>query len=132
MGHCHTSARLGGADAVFGTPSGARESVAKEFAAAEAELKPGVGARALLFLIRGYQALFSPLMASPCKFYPTCSRYAYEAIELHGAGKGTWLAAKRLMRCRPFSQGGVDFVPERQEHYTEERAGSADSGEAGR
>ena len=71
-------------------------------------------------------------MASPCKFYPTCSRYAYEAIEVHGAPKGAWLAAKRLLRCRPFSHGGVDFVPERQERYTEERSGSSDSGEAGR
>ena len=132
MGHCDSSARLGGADGVFAAASGAPKPDTKEFAPAESELSPGIAARALLFLLRGYQVLFSPLMASPCKFYPTCSRYAYEAIEVHGASKGAWLAAKRLMRCRPFSQGGVDFVPERKEHYTKERAGSADSGEAGR
>ena len=124
--------RLGGADGVFAPRGGARELTPQEFASAEPELKPGIASRALLFLIRGYQALFSPLMGSPCKFYPTCSRYAYEAIAVHGARKGAWLAAKRLMRCRPFSQGGVDFVPERTERYAEERSGSSDSGDAGR
>jgi putative membrane protein insertion efficiency factor len=65
-----------------------------------------------LLAIRAYQASLSPLMSSPCKFYPSCSHYAYEAIEMHGARRGAWLALKRLLRCRPFSRGGVDFVPE--------------------
>ncbi|MGA8449959.1 MAG: membrane protein insertion efficiency factor YidD, partial [Candidatus Acidiferrales bacterium] len=47
-----------------------------------------------------------------CKFYPSCSRYAQEAIEMHGARRGVWLAMKRLGRCRPFTKGGFDPVPE--------------------
>lgn len=91
-----------------------------------------MAARALLFFIRGYQALLSPRMPLACKFYPTCSRYAYEAIEVHGARHGSWLAVKRLLRCRPFSQGGVDFVPERAERYASEPSSSKDGGESGR
>lgn len=71
-------------------------------------------ARVLLAALRVYQAFFSPLMPSPCKFYPSCSRYACEAIETHGARRGSWLALRRLLRCRPFSPGGVDPVPERE------------------
>ena len=68
--------------------------------------------QALLLLVRVYQAYLSPLMPSACKFYPSCSRYAYEAVERHGARRGVWLAFKRLLRCRPFSPGGYDPVPE--------------------
>ncbi len=53
-------------------------------------------------------------MPSACKFYPSCSRYAYEAIETHGARRGSWLALRRLLRCRPFSPGGIDPVPARE------------------
>jgi putative membrane protein insertion efficiency factor len=67
----------------------------------------------LLAILRLYQGFLSPLMPSACKFYPTCSRYAYEAIEHHGARRGSWLALRRLLRCRPFSPGGIDPVPER-------------------
>lgn len=74
-----------------------------------------LAARILLGLIRGYQVLFSPVPGSPCKFYPSCSRYAQEAIEIHGARRGAVLATKRLLRCRPGTRGGVDFVPERVE-----------------
>ena len=66
----------------------------------------------LLASLRVYQGILSPLMPSPCKFYPTCSHYAYQAIELHGARRGTWLALRRLLRCRPFSPGGYDPVPQ--------------------
>jgi len=55
---------------------------------------------------------FSSLLPSACKFHPSCSRYAYQAIALHGARRGAWLALKRLLRCRPFSPGGYDPVPE--------------------
>jgi putative membrane protein insertion efficiency factor len=51
-------------------------------------------------------------MPSACKFYPSCSHYAYEAIELHGYRRGTWLAVRRLLRCRPFVLGGLDPVPD--------------------
>lgn len=65
----------------------------------------------LLRLIRGYQKLISPLFGANCRYYPTCSRYTYEAIELHGAIKGSWLGVRRIARCHPFHEGGVDPVP---------------------
>jgi uncharacterized protein len=67
----------------------------------------------LLLLIRLYQLLLSPLLGGRCRFYPSCSEYAREAIQLHGAAYGSWLATKRLCRCHPFSQAGVDLVPEK-------------------
>jgi putative membrane protein insertion efficiency factor len=70
-------------------------------------------ARALLFAVRVYQAFFSALMPSACKFYPSCSHYAADALRIHGARRGTWLALRRLARCHPFSRGGVDLVPSR-------------------
>lgn len=66
----------------------------------------------MLFAVRVYQVYLSPLMPSACKFYPSCSHYACDAIRLHGARRGLWLALKRLLRCRPFSPGGFDPVPE--------------------
>lgn len=66
----------------------------------------------LLLLVRFYQIFFSPFLGGACKFYPSCSRYAQEAIALHGARRGAWLAMKRLGRCRPFTKGGFDPVPE--------------------
>jgi putative membrane protein insertion efficiency factor len=68
--------------------------------------------RALLrLLIRSYQRLLSPLLAPRCRFHPSCSHYALEAIEMHGAGRGSWLAVRRLMRCHPLHPGGYDPVP---------------------
>lgn len=66
---------------------------------------------ALLLAIRGYQLVVSPLLGQNCRFYPSCSNYALEAIQLHGAGKGSWLAARRLCKCHPWNAGGVDPVP---------------------
>jgi uncharacterized protein len=66
----------------------------------------------LLAVIRFYQAVFAPVMPVGCKFYPSCSRYAAEAIARHGAARGVWLAAGRLWRCRPFTRGGFDPVPD--------------------
>lgn len=68
--------------------------------------------RLLLAAIRIYQGFLSPLVPAACKFYPSCSCYAYEAIERYGARRGTWLAVARVWRCRPFAPGGVDPVPE--------------------
>jgi putative membrane protein insertion efficiency factor len=67
----------------------------------------------LLILIRSYQFLASPWIGGSCRYWPTCSDYAAEAIERHGALRGVWLAAGRLMRCHPYGRGGVDPVPER-------------------
>ena len=62
-----------------------------------------------------YRKVISPLKPATCRFYPTCSAYALEAIEVHGAAKGTWLAMKRIARCHPFNPGGVDLVPQRKD-----------------
>jgi uncharacterized protein len=67
--------------------------------------------RALALLIRGYQRFLSPLLPPSCRFYPSCSQYALEAISRHGALKGSWLAIRRLARCHPFNAGGFDPVP---------------------
>ena len=61
--------------------------------------------------IRGYQYAIRPMLGANCRFYPSCSDYAREAIETHGAAKGSWLAARRLCRCHPFHPGGYDPVP---------------------
>ena len=65
----------------------------------------------LIGLIRAYQYLVSPLLGSHCRYYPSCSHYAAEAIETHGALRGGWLALRRLLRCHPWHEGGVDPVP---------------------
>jgi putative membrane protein insertion efficiency factor len=67
--------------------------------------------RVLAGLIRGYQIALSPLLPPSCRFYPSCSQYALEAVNRHGALKGGWLAARRLARCHPFNPGGYDPVP---------------------
>jgi uncharacterized protein len=64
-----------------------------------------------LAVIRAYQWLISPLLRPACRYTPTCSHYATEAVELHGVLKGTALATWRLLRCHPFAQGGFDPVP---------------------
>lgn len=65
----------------------------------------------LIFLIRGYQVALSPLLPSACRFYPSCSTYAIEALERHGALRGSWLTIRRLSRCHPLGGGGYDPVP---------------------
>ncbi|MCL5074188.1 MAG: membrane protein insertion efficiency factor YidD [Chloroflexi bacterium] len=64
--------------------------------------------RPALALIRLYQRTISPLLPPSCRFYPSCSHYAYEAIERYGLRRGGWLAIKRLVRCHPFNPGGYD------------------------
>ncbi|HEX5181143.1 MAG TPA: membrane protein insertion efficiency factor YidD [Gemmatimonadaceae bacterium] len=65
----------------------------------------------LIFLVRGYQVALSPLLPSACRFMPSCSAYAVEALERHGALRGGWLTIRRLARCHPFCVGGYDPVP---------------------
>jgi putative membrane protein insertion efficiency factor len=64
-------------------------------------------------LIVGYRRFVSPLLGPRCRFYPSCSAYGLEAIQTHGAGKGTVLTVARICRCNPWNAGGVDHVPER-------------------
>jgi putative membrane protein insertion efficiency factor len=69
------------------------------------------GAWVIVLLLNGYRRFVSPLLLPSCRFYPSCSAYALEAVQVHGAIRGTWLAARRLSRCHPFHAGGLDPVP---------------------
>jgi uncharacterized protein len=66
----------------------------------------------LVLPIRAYQVAISPLLGPRCRFYPSCSAYAVEALQVHGPFRGTWLAARRLLRCHPWNPGGNDPVPQ--------------------
>lgn len=63
------------------------------------------------WLLRGYRRYVSPLLGCHCRFHPTCSRYALDALVAHGVWRGTWLAVRRLLRCHPLHLGGFDPVP---------------------
>ena len=65
----------------------------------------------LILGVRAYQLLLSPLLPPSCRYHPTCSAYAIEALETHGALRGSWLAVTRIARCHPFRTGGFDPVP---------------------
>lgn len=66
----------------------------------------------LIGLVRFYQKAISPLTPPSCRFYPTCSHYGVEALEKHGALKGSYLAVRRILKCHPFHEGGIDPVPD--------------------
>jgi uncharacterized protein len=72
----------------------------------------------LIGLIKGYRMLISPLFAPTCRFQPTCSQYAMEAIDRFGTVRGTWLAIRRITRCHPFHPGGYDPVPQKDPDNT--------------
>ncbi len=69
------------------------------------------GARCAVAILDFYKRFLSPLLPRACRFEPTCSVYAREAIARHGFGRGVWLAARRILRCNPFHRGGLDPVP---------------------
>jgi putative membrane protein insertion efficiency factor len=68
-------------------------------------------ARVLLALVAAYRYLLSPMLGRSCRFFPSCSEYAMEALERHGALRGTWLTVRRVARCHPWHPGGYDPVP---------------------
>ena len=74
--------------------------------------------RLLVWLLRGYQLLVSPMLGQNCRFYPSCSTYAIEAVQVHGAARGSWLALRRVCRCHPWNAGGVDPVPRPGEQHS--------------
>jgi putative membrane protein insertion efficiency factor len=76
-----------------------------------AQARPSAAARVLMAVITGYRRFISPLLGARCRFAPSCSAYALEAVREHGALRGTWLAARRIGRCHPFNPGGFDPVP---------------------
>jgi putative membrane protein insertion efficiency factor len=65
----------------------------------------------LVALLRAYRFAISPLYGQVCRYHPTCSAYALEAVQAHGAMRGSWLAVRRVLRCHPWAAGGVDHVP---------------------
>jgi len=79
-----------------------------------------------LFAVRAYQACLGPIFGGNCRFYPSCSNYACEAIERHGARHGSWLALRRVLRCHPFTPGGIDLVPEVEDREASARIAPAE------
>jgi uncharacterized protein len=98
---------------VTAPPKNGRRTMDESTIVQSAENHRSVTARALLLLLRAYQTYLSPMNFSACRFYPSCSHYAGEAVQRFGARRGVWLALKRLARCQPFSRGGFDPVPDR-------------------
>ena len=80
-------------------------------------------ARLLVVLVAGYQKVISPLFPPRCRFHPTCSDYAVGALRTHGALRGGWLTLRRIGRCHPWNEGGLDPVPDRDTVATTQDAG---------
>lgn len=113
MGHRDSSAHVGCEPGVFAVDGGAAEAASAQVV--EERIRGGTRSPAawlLLGIVRLYVVFLSPFLGGACKFYPSCSNYAYQAVALHGARQGSLLAIKRLLRCRPFTTGGFDPVPE--------------------
>ena len=75
----------------------------------------------LIWFLKGYRFAISPLYGQVCRYHPTCSAYALQAVQTHGAIRGVYLAARRVLRCHPWSAGGYDPVP--QSHRSEKHRG---------
>jgi putative membrane protein insertion efficiency factor len=120
MGYRDSSAQFGGHGRLFSAGGRAAEAAASDiragFRAGEAGLtdarEKSLMSWALLLLVRAYITFMSPFFGGACRFHPSCSNYAHEAISRHGARDGLVLAVKRLRRCQPFTKGGFDPVPE--------------------
>jgi putative membrane protein insertion efficiency factor len=75
-----------------------------------------VFSKTIIVLIKAYRLVLSPWLGQQCRFHPTCSQYALEAVEQHGPYRGSWLSIKRLASCHPWHVGGIDPVPESHSH----------------
>lgn len=64
-----------------------------------------------VLVLRAYRAVISPLYGDVCRYYPSCSHYSLQAVQAHGLSKGSWLTARRLVRCHPWATGGIDDIP---------------------
>jgi putative membrane protein insertion efficiency factor len=79
----------------------------------------------LIWLLKGYRFAISPLYGQVCRYHPTCSAYALEAVQTHGAVRGTWLATRRVARCHPWAAGGLDPVPPAKNRTSSTRSATA-------
>ena len=123
MGYCDSSAHDSRNGRIFAAGSRAGEiSSAQALAANHSDSmvkgRRSAGAWVLLALVQFYRIFLSHFFGGACKFYPSCSKYAQEAIARHGARRGVVLALKRLGRCRPFTKGGFDPVPDKENGKT--------------
>lgn len=120
MGHRDSPAQLGGHGGFFGTGAGTLDAASSHaHALDDAPEMSRLGSRGksaaawmMLLLVRFYIAFLSPFFGGACRFHPSCSNYAAEAITRHGARRGLSLALRRLLRCNPFTKGGFDPVPD--------------------
>lgn len=83
---------------------------------AAGRLAMGVPREVLILLLKAYRRIISPMYGQVCRFFPSCSAYALEAVTIHGAVSGSWIAVRRLVRCHPWNSGGVDHVPGAHRH----------------
>ena len=117
MGYCDSSTQHGGDGGIFSARGRAGEIDSAQAVGPSGSNSMGTSGRSLgawvsLALVQFYRIFLSHFFGGACKFYPSCSKYAEDAIALHGARRGIVLALKRLGRCRPFTQGGFDPVPD--------------------
>jgi putative membrane protein insertion efficiency factor len=117
MGHRHSPTQLGSDGELFRAGGGTasldsrRDDCTDNDREEVKSIRTSAAGSILFTFLRTYQIFLSPFFGGACKYHPSCSRYAYEAIACHGARRGVLLALKRVVRCRPFTQGGYDPVP---------------------
>jgi putative membrane protein insertion efficiency factor len=112
MGHCNSPAQHGSHSGFCADHARPAEADSKRAAAEVASARPSSATTwVLVVFLQIYKTFLSPFFGGACKYQPSCSNYALEAIKMHGAARGSILALKRLGRCRPFKQGGFDPVP---------------------
>jgi uncharacterized protein len=123
MGHCDSSAHHGGHGRIFAAGNRAGEINSAHTVTSGPDSTEASGRSAcawvLLALVQFYRIFLSHFFGGACKFHPSCSKYAQEAIARHGARRGVVLAMKRLGRCRPFTTGGFDPVPDKEDKSSE-------------